>query len=174
MTDTAVPPPRRFLNPWRIAGWGTMATLLSIPALFDFPWSPGDFVVMGILLGSVGLGIEFLVRRSGSAFVRLGAIVGVLTCFLTIWVNLAVGMIGSENNPYNQLFLFPILIFIAGTFVTKFQPRGMTYVLLAAAAVQLLLGAGGLGTDLRGARFSMIFSLFWLFGAGLFRAGWRR
>lgn len=168
---TAAPAPGRFLNPRRVAGWGTMAVLLSLPAILRFPWTVSDFVIMGIMLLSVGLGIEFLIRRSGSAFVRLGAVVGVLTCFLTVWVNLAVGMIGDEDNPYNQLFLIPIFLFIAGCVATRVQPRRMSLVMLAAAAAQLLLGLGGLGTDQRGGIFSMLFSLLWLFGAALFRAG---
>lgn len=168
---TADQRPRRFFNPWRVAGWGTMAILLSLPAILHFPWSPGDFIIMGIMLGSVGLGIEFLVRRSGSAFVRLGAVIGVLTCFLTIWVNLAVGMIGNEDNPYNQLFIVPVFLFIAGTVLTRFKPKGMTAVMLCAAAAQFAIGLGGVGTDQRGGIFSMLFSLFWLFGAALFRAG---
>lgn len=173
MTETSAKR-RPFLNPWRIAGWGLIATLLSLPAILRFPWSPGDFIVMGIMLSTVGLGIEFLVRRSGNAFVRLGSIVGVLTCFLTVWVNLAVGMIASEDNPYNQLFLLPILAFIGGGFVTRLQAQGMTKVMIVAAVIQFGLGLGGLGTDQRGAIFSMIFAAFWLFGAALFRAGSRR
>ncbi|WP_300974088.1 hypothetical protein [Sphingomonas sp. LHG3406-1] len=167
-------PRRPFLNPWRIFGWGLVATLLSLPAILRFPWTPGDFIAMGIMLGTVGLAIEFLVRRSGNAFVRLGAVVGVVTCFLTIWVNLAVGMIGNEDDAYNQLFLIPILVFIGGAFVTRFRPSGMTIVMLIAAAVQFGLALGGIGIDPLGARFTMVFALFWLFGGALFRAGAKR
>lgn len=162
---------RPFLNAWRIAGWGALTLLLALPAILHFPWSGGDFVVMGVMLASVGGGIEFLLRRSGNALVRLGSIVGVVSCFLTIWVNLAVGMIASEDNPYNQLFLLPILLFIGGALVTRFRASGMTWATLLAAAAQFLLGLGGLGTDQRGAIFSMGFALLWLFAAALFRAG---
>ena len=63
---------RRKLSPWRLIGWGGIAVLLSQPAILRFPWTASDFILRGVLLGSVGLGIEFLVRRSGSTFARLG------------------------------------------------------------------------------------------------------
>ncbi|GAA4025934.1 hypothetical protein GCM10022281_00620 [Sphingomonas rosea] len=171
MTDFASRPPRFALHPLRLLGWGALALLLALPAILRFPWSGGDFVIMGVMLASVGLGIEFLSRRSGNGLVLLGSILGVLTTFLTVWVNLAVGMIASEDNPYNQLFLLPIAIFIGGCFVTRLRASQMTGILLLAGAAQFFLGLGGLGTDQRGAIFSMGFALFWLFGAALFRAG---
>lgn len=162
---------RRLASPWCLAGWGTIAVLLSIPAIFRFPWTASDFVIMGLLLGSVGLGIEFLVRQSGSLLARLGGIVAVLTGFLTIWVNLAVGMIGSEDNPYNLLFLGLLALVLVGAVSVRLNPRAMTLVTLTAAAAQAALALGGLGVDQRGAIFSAVFALFWLFSAALFRAG---
>jgi hypothetical protein len=160
----------RRLSPWRIAGWGTIALLLSIPAIFRFPWTLSDFVIMGVLLGTVGLGIEFLVRQSGSMFVRLGAIVAVLTAFLTIWVNLAVGMIG-DDEPYNLLFLLPLTAALVGGLLVRLEPRAMARVMLGCALLQVAIGLGGYGMDPRGAVFSACFGFFWLLSAALFRGG---
>jgi hypothetical protein len=171
MTDLTPPRRRPFLNPWRLAGWGLIATLLSLPAILRFPWTASDFVIMGVLLSTVGLGIEFLVARAGNIFVRLGAIVMVVTGFLTIWVNLAVGMIGSEDNLYNQLFIGNLLLVLVGGIWARLRPAAMVKVALFGAAVQAALALGGLGTDQRGAIFSGVFALFWLFAAALFRAG---
>jgi hypothetical protein len=162
---------RRLFNPWRIGGWGLIATLLTLPAILRFPWTASDFVIMGILLGSVGLGIEFLVRQPGTLLSRLGGIVVVLTAFLTVWVNLAVGMIGSEDNPYNLLFLGLLGLVLAGAIRVRLVARGMFRLTLFAAAAQAAIGLGGLGTDLRGAIFSTAFAFLWLFSAALFRAG---
>ena len=85
--------------PWRIVGWGGAAVLLSLPAILNFPWDETDFIVMGLLMGGVGLAIEGLVRLSSNTAYRLGAVAALFTTFLTIWVNLAVGMIG--DGPYN-------------------------------------------------------------------------
>lgn len=153
---------------WRLAMWGTLATLLSLPAIFRFPWTASDFVLMGVMLGSVGLGIEFLVRRSGSNAFRLGSVVAVLTAFMTVWANLAVGMIGSEDNPYNLFFMaIPLLVFTAAA-VVRFDPRRTAIIMVAAAVAQLGLALGGMGIDVRGARFSSFFAFLWLVAATLF------
>ncbi len=164
MTD----PVQKRPAPWRVAMWGAFATLLSLPALFRFPWSASDFVVMGVMLGSVGLGIEFLVRRSGSNAFRLGSVAAVLTAFMTVWANLAVGMIGSEDNPYNLYFMaIPPVVFAAAALV-RFDAGRTAWIMTAAAGVQLALAFGGLDVDLRGARFSSFFAFLWLIAAALF------
>lgn len=165
-------PPRRlpFLNPWRLAGWGVIATLLSLPVFLRFPWTASDFVIMGVLLGSVGLGIEFLVARACNIFIRLGAVMLMLTVFLTIWVNMAVGMIG-DGNAYNLLFLIPVAVGISGVTAYRLDPRKSALVALVAGALQSAIGFGGYAQDPRGAMLSATFGLFWLFAAALFRAG---
>lgn len=164
MTD----PSRKHPAWWRIAMWGTLGTLLSLPAIFRFPWTTSDFVIMGIMLGSVGLGIEFLVRRSGSIGFRLGSIVAVLTAFMTVWANLAVGMIGSEDNPYNLYFMaIPPTVFVAAG-LARFDARHTAWIMAGAAGVQLALALGGMDFDLRGARFSSFFAFLWLIAATLF------
>lgn len=167
MTDVTAS--RRRL-PWRLLGWGFLAALLSLPAILRFPWTASDFVIMGILLGSVGLGVELVLRLSGDAFVRLGAVMVVLTCFLTIWVNLAVGMIGDEN-PYNLLFLVPVATGLIGTISVRVNAKPSALIAVIAAILQAAIGLGGYGVDPRGAVLSACFAFFWLLAAALFRAG---
>lgn len=161
---------------WRIlrfAGWGFSAVLLILPAVAmqftsEVDWTASDFIVMGALLGTIGLTTEFLVRRSGNTAYRIGAVVAMTTAFLTIWVNLAVGMIGDEN-PYNLLFLSVLVIALAGSILANFRAAGMARTMFAAAAAQALVSAFGFTTDPRGALFSMMFALPWILAAGLFR-----
>jgi len=157
----------------RIAGWSFAAILLLLPAVAmqftsEVDWDARDFIIMGAVIGMIGLGTEFLVRRSSGTAYRIGAVVAMATAFLTIWVNLAVGMIGDEN-PYNLLFFAVILVALAGSILANFQPAGMARTMFAAAAVQALLAALGFTTDPRGAIFSMTFALPWILAAGLFR-----
>lgn len=161
---------------WRIlrfAGWGFVVLLLLLPAVAmqftsEVDWSVSDFIVMGALLGTVGLTTEFLVRRSGSTAYRIGAVTAMATAFLTIWVNLAVGMIGDEN-PYNLLFGGVLMVALLGSVMVDFKSAGMAKTMLAAGIAQLLVAAGGIATDLRGAIFSMVFAFPWLLAAALFR-----
>ena len=153
---------------WRIAGWGTAALLLLLPWVANAPWTPSDFIVAGVLLGSVGLAFEFIVRKSGSLAYRSAAALAVIGAFLTIWVNGAVGMIGSEDNPYNLLFGGVLLVALSGAIVARLEPAGMARAMVIAAIAQAAVGAAGLSTDLRGAVFSMAFAGLWLLAAALF------
>ena len=165
-------------NGWRIAGWGFAAALLATPFVAmqftrEVNWTASDFVVMGILIGGIGLAIEFLVRQSGSWAYRGGAIIAALTAFLTIWVNLAVGMIG-DDNAYNLLFLAPIAAAAGGAILARFRAGDMALAMLAAALLQALVALGGMSQDPRGAIFSLCFAVPWLLAAALFRTVARR
>lgn len=57
-----------------------------------FNWKPGDFVVMGALLFSTGLAINFAVRKLNSPAYRVIAVVAIVLVLLLIWADLAVGI----------------------------------------------------------------------------------
>jgi hypothetical protein len=157
-----------------VALWATLAGLLALPAVAmafraeGVVWTGSDFVVMGVMLGLVGLGIELVVRASSSLAWRAGAGVAVITAFLTVWVNLAVGMIGSEDNPYNLAFAGVLVVALLAAFLARFRSAGMAKAMAAAAAAQAVAGAAGLSSDPRGALFSMLFAGPWILAALLF------
>lgn len=155
--------------PWRLIGWGTAALLLLLPWIANAPWTAADFVFMGVLFGSVGLGIEFLIRKSSSLSYRLGAVLALFAVFLIIWVNAAVGMIGSEGNAYNLLFGGVLAIALIGAVLARFRPAGMARALVVTAVAQAVVGAVGLFTDPLGGVFSIVFFAgLWLLAAALF------
>lgn len=86
---------------WRAMLWGGLAILLSLPALAmslgaeGVDWSASDFVIMGVLLALVGLGIETAMHVLVTWRSRLIACAAVLLVFLIIWAELAVGLIGT-------------------------------------------------------------------------------
>ena len=86
---------------WRAMLWGGLALLLLLPALAmqlgaeGVDWSASDFVIMGVLLAALGLGIEAAVRLLTGWRNRLIAIGAVLIVFLLIWIELAVGVFGT-------------------------------------------------------------------------------
>ena len=117
--------------PWRIIGWGGAVALLALPFIAmqlnaeGVDWSAGDFVFMGLLLGTIGGLLELAVRMSPNRSYRGGAGLALLGTFLVIWVNLAVGIVGSENNPNNQLFFVALLMGIAGAIGGRGKADGM-------------------------------------------------
>ena len=172
MTTKAENEGRRRWSPWRITAWGFAACLLLLPLIAmwytdEVNWTGSDFVFMGVLLGSVGLAFEFIVRKSGSLAYRFGAAFALIAAFLTIWVNAAVGMIG--DGPYNLLFGGVLLIALIGAIVARFEPAGMARAMVVAAIAQSVLSAVGMSTDARGGILSMTFVVPWLLAAALFR-----
>ncbi len=159
---------------WRLAGWGLAVALLLLPLVAmqftdEVKWDGADFVFAGVLFGSIGLGFEGIVRKSSSRSYRFGAGFALFAAFLTVWVNAAVGMIGSEDNSYNLLFGGVLLLALTGAIVARFRPAGMARAMVAAAIAQAAISSFGLPTDVRGAVLSMSFAVLWLLAATLFR-----
>ena len=162
-------------NRWSLAIWGGAAALLSIPAIamqFEgsgFDWDVGDFVAMGALLAIACGGYEIATRMSSNWAYRAGAAVAILTCFLTVWVNLAVGMVGDEDNPANLLFGGVILVAMVGAILSGFRPRGIARSMQVAAIAQGVLAVYAFVAGDRVAALPIAFFVVpWLLGAHLF------
>ena len=167
---------------WRLATWGGAACLLLLPlvAMQWFPgsgvdWTLADFVVMGALL-SIACGACELVWRAPGRFYQAAAGLAILTGFLTVWVNLAVGMIGDEGNPYNLLFAGVLAIAVFGAAFARRQPRGMALAMAGTALAQAAVAGVALaaGVDILGALCSGAFAAPWLLSALLFELAGRR
>ena len=153
--------------------WGGAAFLLVLPAVAmrftqEVNWTASDFVFAAILLfGSAGL-VELAMRASSSFPYRAGAVVAIGASFLTVWANAAVGMIGSEDNPYNLLFLGVLGLALAGAAAARFRAPGIVLAMALAAIAQAAAGLGGMASDPRGGTFSASFAILWLLAAALF------
>ncbi|TPG72450.1 hypothetical protein [Hymenobacter nivis] len=110
--------------------------LVAMQLTTEVTWTLSDFVVAGGLLFGAGLAY-LLVARQGNGPYRLAAGVAVAAGLLLIWVNLAVGLIGSENNPANLLYGGVLTVAAVGALAARFQPQGMARAMFAAALVQL-------------------------------------
>jgi hypothetical protein len=124
--------------PWRMVGWGAAVALLAIPFIAmrftsEVNWTASDFIFAGVLFGVIGGAFELAVRASGNRFYRGGAALALLGTLLTIWANLAVGIVGSEDNPANLRFFAALLVGIAGACVARFRAGGMALAALATA-----------------------------------------
>lgn len=170
-------------SPWRIIGWGSAAGLLLLPLVAmqftrEVDWDEADFITMGTMFALAGGAIELAVRASASAAYRAGAIIAVVGTFLLIWMNLAVGIIGSENNPANLMFAGVIAVAVGGSAIGRFKPLGMARAMAATAVAQALVGiialAGNMGADgVAWPRDVIVLSIFytglWASSAALFR-----
>ena len=71
---------------------------------------------------------------------RWGAALAVLAGFLQAWANLAVGIVGSEDNPQNQGFFGVVVAAAALAWAVRFTPAGMARAMVATAGIQAILG----------------------------------
>ena len=116
-----------------------MIPLVAMQFTGEVKWTPGDFIVMGVLLFGSGLAYVLISRLSDSSAYRAAVGVAVGTALLLIWMNLAVGIIGSEDNPANTLYFGVLLIGLIAAGIARFQPRGMAYAMFAMATAQFLV-----------------------------------
>lgn len=166
----------RRVSPWRVAGWGTAVALILLPLVAmrftdEVAWTASDFVFAVLLIGSVGIACELVVRMTGNAPYRAAVAVALLTGFLIVWSNLTVGIIGDEDDPANLAFFGIVAVAIAGAFVARLRPGGMAHALFATAFAQLLVSAVALlaHMDLP-VGIAIFFVGMWLIAGLLFRA----
>lgn len=159
----------------RLLVWGGAAGLLLLPLVAmqftrEVDWDGRDFAVMAAMLAIACGTYELALRLSGSPAYRAGFGVAAVAGFLLVWVNLAVGMIGSEANPYNLWFGAVLATGLLGALLARFRAAGMVRALLATAVVQALVAGVALvaGDDLLGALLSSFWILFWLAAARCF------
>ena len=168
---------------WRFAVWGVAVALLSLPAIAmqftgDVDWDSFDFIVFGSMLALALAAYEGVTRLPGSRWYRLGFGLSIVGCFLLVWINLAVGIIGPENNAANLMYLGVLAVVAAGGFASRFTPNGMSRTMISAAVFQVVIGGvalvGDMGSDgINWPRDTLgvtgIFVLLWLAAAGLLR-----
>ncbi len=142
--------------PWRAMGWTMAGLVLLLPlgamqVSDEVAWTASDLVFAAMLLGGVGLGAELAVRNSRDLAYRAAAGLALAAALLTIWINLAVGIIGSEDNPANLLFFAVVLLALAGSAIAGLRPARMAWAMAAAALAQALVPAvvtlAGPGSD---------------------------
>lgn len=122
--------------------------------------------------------------KSSRNFYRIGLALALAASFLQVWMNLAVGIVGSEDNPVNQGFYLVVVAAWACAFTAGFRAEGMARAMLAIAGMQALLGLavatapftariepmGATGVVM----LSGLFVALWLASAGLFHLSARR
>jgi hypothetical protein len=135
---------RRTRVPWRPLGWSLVGAALLAPLAAmqvseEVEWTLSDFVFAGLLLGSLGLGLELASRRSRSLAYRAGAGFALATGVALLWLDAAVGLIGGDYENANALYLAVPAVALAGAMVARFRAKGMAWAMGAAALAQALV-----------------------------------
>jgi hypothetical protein len=78
----------------------------------------------------------------GSTAYRLAAGLALAAAFLIVWLNVAAGLIGIEDDdPANLMYVGVLAIGFIGAITARFEPRGLARALFATALAQALVGA---------------------------------
>jgi hypothetical protein len=134
------------VNRLRAVVWGAVAALMILPvvalratdaALGD----PADYLFLGILFGGVVGAYELAARVSGRTAYPVAAGLALAVLVLHAWINLAVGIVGSENNPMNLLYGGVAVVAVIGALIARFQPLGMSRAMIAGAIAQIVIFA---------------------------------
>lgn len=163
---------------WLAVMWSAAACLLLLPLVAmqftrEVHWTGLDFAVMGLMLSAACGAVHLAVRINGNLAYRAAAVVAVAGAFALAWINLAVGLIGTEGNPANLMFAGVLAIGGIGAVLARCRAGGMAIVLAvvagAQAAVPLIVLVAGFrfGNEVWG--LTVGFVLLWLGSAALFR-----
>jgi hypothetical protein len=109
------------------------------PAPGEVNWTLFDFIFAGILLFGSALTYELIARKGGTTAYRAAVSVACAAGLLLVWINGAVGIIGSENNPANLMYAGVLAVGLIGAFMARFAARGMSRALFATAVAQTLV-----------------------------------
>ncbi len=137
---------RRRWSRLRIAAWSSIPCILLIPLVAmqfseDVVWTLSDFVIIAVLLVGTGLFYELVTSKAVTMAYRAAAGIACFTAMFLIWVNLAVGIIGNENNAANLMFFGVLAAGFTGSIIARLEPLGMARVLCAMAVVQVIIAA---------------------------------
>ena len=135
----------RYKNIIRIALATAFILLLPFVAMQftdEVVWDVVDFIVAGALLFGTGLTFELIARKvndSGNVAYRFATGVALAAALILVWMNLAVGLIGDEENPANLLYGGVLAVGIIGAIIARLQPHGMARALFSTALAQALV-----------------------------------
>ena len=153
---------------------GAIAALMVLPVVAlrlanPAPADPGDFMFLAILFGGIVAAFEIAVRVPARFAYAFGIGFALAAGLLSAWINLAVGIIGSEDNPANLIYAAVLAIALIGALLSGFRPRGMARAMVVTAIAQALTLFGALvaGFGFTGP-ITVFFVALWLLSAQLF------
>jgi len=124
---------------WLLAVLLMLAPAIAMRVTDQVNWQANDFIAFGVMLVIPGLALELANRRHGPSAYRTGVALGLAAAFLLVWVNGAVGLIGSEDNPANLMYGGVLGVVLVGALSGRLRARGMARTMIAAAVAQVVV-----------------------------------
>ena len=115
---------------------------------------------------------------TSNAAYRAAAGIALAAAFLLMFFNVAVGVIGPEDDDANVLGFAVLAVGTIGVLIARFQPKGMSHAMIATAFTHAMVAVialtAGFGDTMPDWQRKIIvlsgfFIALWLLSAGLFR-----
>lgn len=122
-----------------------IASLVLIIPLFamlvtsEMDWDETDFILVWILVFIAGFVYKLLTRNIKGGLYRAAVGLAVGTGFFLFFSNAAVGIVGSDDNPFNALYIGVLGVLFLGMIISRYKPLGMSWAMFATACSQLLI-----------------------------------
>jgi hypothetical protein len=119
--------------------------ILAIPATAmlakaeGWAWDAADFAIVWVVVASAVAGYKFVAGKAPNVAYRIAAGIAATTGVILLWINGAVGLIGSEDNPANLMYGGVLAIAAIGAGLARLRPLGMARALWATALAQFLV-----------------------------------
>lgn len=153
---------------WAIAGLLLLLPLVAMQFTEEVNWDLADFIIFGAMLTAACSAYELAARVTGSTAYRTATGVALVAAFILIWINLAVGIIGTEDNPANLIFGGVLAVGIIGAVIARLRPQGISRALVATALTQASVAMIP-GLEPEAVILIGLFTVLWLVSAWLFR-----
>lgn len=116
-----------------------LVPLIAMQFTDEVVWTLGDFVFAGTLLFGTGTTLVLAATKFQSLTYKMGMSIGIISIFLLVWVNGAVGIVGHEGEPINVLYFIIPAVGLIGSFLCRLNSQGMFYTLSIMAVIPLVI-----------------------------------
>lgn len=132
---------RSIARPALATGAVLLVPLIAMQFTDEVVWTLGDFIAAGTMIFGTGLTYQRVTRKTSASAYRIAVGFALASALFLIWANLAVGIVGTEDNPVNLWYFGVVAVGIIGTLINRFQPDGMVLTMFAMALAQALVAA---------------------------------
>jgi hypothetical protein len=144
--------------------------LFAMQVTDEVAWDLADFAIFGAMLAGACGTYELAARMTGNGTYRAAVGVALAAAFVLVWMNLAVGVIGNEDNPANLMYGGRARGRDHRCRRRALRPHGMARALVATALAQASVAVIAWSADWHALVLTGFFVALWLISAWLF---WR-
>ena len=102
-------------------------------------WDLADFIIIWVLIAGAVLAYKLVTSKAANSTYRVAVGVALGTGLILLWINGAVGLIGSEDNPANLMYGGVLAVGVIGAVIARLEPLGMARALFATALTQFMV-----------------------------------